>query len=93
LVNLRLLIGVKVKRIYHALETILSRNRAATSPSLVGIQRESASGDSEKENEYRREANLPLPFVGDVHTYLQLPGNLSRRLFVAAVDRSQQLAF
>jgi len=92
LVDLRLLVGIKLQGIQHALKAFLTRSDSGAPPSFVGIQCESASRESQHEYEYRSETHLPFPFVCYVHTYLrsffQLP-----RLFVAAVDGSQQLTF
>src|SRR6185295_10897519 len=81
LVDLRLLVGAELKRIEHAFKAFLTGAVAgAAAPPFVSIECERARSAAEQENEYRREPNLPFPFVGDVHAYLpELTVQLSRR--------------
>jgi hypothetical protein len=86
LMDLRFLVRVKLKRIKHLLEAVLSGCfSAAPAPSLITIQGKSAGCKTEQENYYHRPPNLPFAFVGDVHT-------LPHRLFFSVVDRIEHLS-
>jgi hypothetical protein len=76
LLHLGLLIGVELQAINQLLVRLPAR-LTARSPSLIAVQCQGPARESQNEDKYRRDANLPFAFASLVHNYFTTSSSVS----------------